>query len=153
MLGCIMNGNRICLVTEFCSNSDLLKYVKKLKSDAQFIAEKGIVHRDLAARNILIDCNKNAKITDFGLFIQLRDKSYVIPPRIREKLPIKWLAIESLKMYKFSLKTDIWTFAVVLYEMYSFGETPYENVEAEELLKYLEKGNRLSKPDFCSYEM
>uniref|UniRef100_A0A914QIU3 Protein kinase domain-containing protein n=1 Tax=Panagrolaimus davidi TaxID=227884 RepID=A0A914QIU3_9BILA len=124
----------------------------------QYLASEGIIHRDLAARNILINEFKIAKISDFGLSVQINDKHKNSPTNNilqieTGKLPVKWLAVESLKNYEFSLQSDIWAFGIVLYEMYSFGETPFAEVENSHLLGYLEAGNRPEKPEICPNEM
>uniref|UniRef100_A0A914Q4H5 Protein kinase domain-containing protein n=1 Tax=Panagrolaimus davidi TaxID=227884 RepID=A0A914Q4H5_9BILA len=95
MLGCITVGARICLVLEFCSYRDLLQYVKN---------------------------QKIGLISDFGLCVQINDKLENSPSKNililkTGKLPIKWLAIESLKNAEFSFKSDLWSFGMVLYEM------------------------------------
>uniref|UniRef100_A0AC35GE35 Protein kinase domain-containing protein n=1 Tax=Panagrolaimus sp. PS1159 TaxID=55785 RepID=A0AC35GE35_9BILA len=180
MLGCITVGERICLVLEFCSYCDLLHLKKSLQFNLlqnanqtikeflifawqishgmQFLTSEGIIHRDLAARNILIDCDKTAKISDFGLCVQINDKHENSPSKNililkTGKLPIKWLAIESLKNAEFSFKSDVWSFGMVLYEMLSFGEIPFCNVQPEMLIEHLEEGKRPNKPDLCSNEI
>uniref|UniRef100_A0A914R8Y8 Protein kinase domain-containing protein n=1 Tax=Panagrolaimus davidi TaxID=227884 RepID=A0A914R8Y8_9BILA len=183
MIGCITVGDRICLVLEFCPYRDLLQYSKtkqtelltfletaeniekeflifgwQISNGMQYLASEGIIHRDLAARNILINEFKIAKISDFGLSVQINDKHKNSPTNNilqieTGKLPVKWLAIESLKNYEFSLQSDIWAFGIVLYEMYSFGETPFAEIENSNLLGYLEAGNRPKKPEICPNEM
>uniref|UniRef100_A0A914PDQ7 Protein kinase domain-containing protein n=1 Tax=Panagrolaimus davidi TaxID=227884 RepID=A0A914PDQ7_9BILA len=183
MIGCITVGDRICLVLEFCPYRDLLQYSKTKKAELdplfptfdhitkeflifawqisngmQYLASEGIIHRDLAARNILINEFKVAKISDFGLSVKINDKlKNSISKNILQietgKLPLKWLAIESLKNYEFSLKSDIWSFGIVLYEMFTFGETPFSEIENSQLLEYLEVGNRPEKPEICSDEI
>ncbi|KAI6237438.1 Protein kinase domain-containing protein [Aphelenchoides besseyi] len=185
MLGCITVGQSICLVLEYCPNRDLLQYVKALKVDVnisksidvkinytkefmlfawqiadgmRFLASKHIIHRDLAARNILIDGQKNAKISDFGLCIIL-DENYA--PMSTNKafisasgrLPIKWLAVEALTRHEFSSKSDVWSYGILLWEMYSFGMTPFNEVPPKELAARLEEGLRPEKPMLCSDEM
>uniref|UniRef100_A0A914PIQ5 Protein kinase domain-containing protein n=1 Tax=Panagrolaimus davidi TaxID=227884 RepID=A0A914PIQ5_9BILA len=183
MIGCITVGDRICLVLEFCPYRDLLQYSKtkqtelltfletaehikkeflifawQISNGMQYLASEGIIHRDLAARNILINEFKIAKISDFGLSVQINDKHKNSPTNNilqieTGKLPVKWLAIESLKNYEFSLQSDIWAFGIVFFEMYSFGETPFAEIENSQLLKHLEDGNRLEKPELCPNEM
>uniref|UniRef100_A0A914PNQ9 Protein kinase domain-containing protein n=1 Tax=Panagrolaimus davidi TaxID=227884 RepID=A0A914PNQ9_9BILA len=97
-------------------------------------------------------------ISDFGLSVQINDKHKNSPTNNilqieTGKLPVKWLAIESLKNYEFSLYSDIWAFGIVLFEMYSFGEMPFAEIENSQLLKHLEDGNRLEKPELCPNEI
>uniref|UniRef100_A0A914Y9B3 Protein kinase domain-containing protein n=1 Tax=Panagrolaimus superbus TaxID=310955 RepID=A0A914Y9B3_9BILA len=92
--------------------------------------------------------------SDFGLCVQRYDKSSNLSSdNCVGRLPIKWLAIESLKEHEFSLQSDIWSFGMILYEIHSFGEIPFKNVEISQLMEHLEAGNRPEKPEFCSEEM
>lgn len=108
----------------------------------QYIASKNIVHRDLAARNILLTKDFNAKISDFGLSMCKDDESWS-----PEKWPIKWMSPEAIYFHTFSEKSDVWSFGVLMYEVFSFGKVPYENLEStEEILNYLLSGRRLECP-------
>ncbi|KAI1728141.1 protein tyrosine kinase domain-containing protein [Ditylenchus destructor] len=164
MLGCITVGQTICLVLEYCPNKDLLTFVSNLKEEMmeqRFLGTKGIVHRDLAARNILIDAERNAKICDFGLCITTNYKTLPIAENNKPymkistsgRLPIKWLAIECLKRQEFTSKSDVWCFGILLYEMYSFGATPFEEIQPNLLLAHLEEGNRPEKTEYCPDEI
>jgi fibroblast growth factor receptor 1 len=187
MLGCITVGNQnACLVLEYCPNRDLHQYVKAIKVDVQFsqsmeakishtkefmlfawqiaegmrfLSSKGIIHRDLAARNILIDTERNAKISDFGLCLHV-NTAYDSLSRRRGvvvcesgRLPIKWLAPESLKQREFSSKSDVWSFGITLFEMYSFGQVPFGKIDVRKLSDHLERGVRPERPDLCGEEM
>ncbi|EYC40227.1 hypothetical protein Y032_0624g789 [Ancylostoma ceylanicum] len=173
MLGCITAANKTCLVIEYCASRDLLRYLKLRKTDLEisrsvdtqiectkeflnfawqiakgmsFLGQKNIIHRDLAARNILIsdtDGMKSAKISDFGLSLSTEDSSQ-LPTRGR--LPIKWLALECLQREVFSIKSDVWSYGIVLFEMYSMGERPFEDIEPLNLIAHLEAGNRPKRP-------
>lgn len=113
---------------------------------------------DLAARNILIDGQKNAKISDFGLCIILDEnyqpcsssKSFV---SASGRLPIKWLSLEALTRHEFSSKSDVWSFGMLLFEMYSFGETPFNEIPPRKLAEHLKEGNRPEKPTLCPEDM
>ncbi|KAK6755903.1 hypothetical protein RB195_014349 [Necator americanus] len=173
MLGCITAANKSCLVIEYCASRDLLRYLKLRKTDLEinksideqiectkeflnfawqiaqgmsYLGQKNIIHRDLAARNILISGMggmKNAKINDFGLSLSL-DCSSQLPARGR--LPIKWLALECLQRELFSMKSDVWSYGIVLFEMYSMGGRPFEDIEPLNLIAHLEAGNRPKRP-------
>uniref|UniRef100_A0A914PEC6 Protein kinase domain-containing protein n=1 Tax=Panagrolaimus davidi TaxID=227884 RepID=A0A914PEC6_9BILA len=137
---------------------EFLIFAWQISNGMQYLASEGIIHRDLAARNILINGFKVAKISDFGLSVQINDKHKNSPTNNilqieTGKLPVKWLAIESLKNYEFSLQSDIWAFGIVLFEMYSFGEMPFAEIENSQLLKHLEDGNQLEKPELCPNEI
>uniref|UniRef100_A0A7E4UMB4 Protein kinase domain-containing protein n=1 Tax=Panagrellus redivivus TaxID=6233 RepID=A0A7E4UMB4_PANRE len=137
---------------------DFLIFAWQIAHGMKFLVTKGIIHRDLAARNVMIDAERNAKIGDFGLCMQTIDRdmsaqqnSLVVSASGR--LPIKWLSIETLKNHEFSFKTDIWAFGILLFEMYSFGDIPFADVEPKNLLEHLESGKRPPKPELCSEEM
>uniref|UniRef100_A0A1I7XL76 Protein kinase domain-containing protein n=1 Tax=Heterorhabditis bacteriophora TaxID=37862 RepID=A0A1I7XL76_HETBA len=134
MLGCITSFTKSCLVLEYCTNRDLLRYLKQRKIDLEinrsiddkidctkeflnfawqvaqgmnYLGQKNIIHRDLAARNILItgmEGMKSAKISDFGLSIS-KESNTAVPARGR--LPIKWLALECLQRELFSFQSDV----------------------------------------------
>ncbi|EFO83864.1 hypothetical protein CRE_14910 [Caenorhabditis remanei] len=173
MLGCITVSAKSCLVLEYCCNRDLLRYVKNKKCDLEisrsvddtidshkeflnfawqitqgmrFLVDKKIIHRDLAARNVLIteQCGmKSAKVSDFGLAISSEPNEEVTGS---DRLPIKWLALESLEKAEFSHKSDVWSFGIVIFEMYSLGEVPFADIEPTELIGHLKSGARPKTP-------
>uniref|UniRef100_A0A914QT40 Protein kinase domain-containing protein n=1 Tax=Panagrolaimus davidi TaxID=227884 RepID=A0A914QT40_9BILA len=156
MIGCITVGDRICLVLEFCSYRDLLQYSKTKQTELLTFLETA----DRLKEEFLVFAWEISQgmISDFGLSVQINDKHKNSPTNNilqieTGKLPVKWLAIESLKNYEFSLQSDIWAFGIVLFEMYSFGEMPFSKIENSQLLKHLENGNRLEKPELCPNEM
>uniref|UniRef100_A0A914DJM3 Protein kinase domain-containing protein n=1 Tax=Acrobeloides nanus TaxID=290746 RepID=A0A914DJM3_9BILA len=161
----------LCLILEFCKNGDLLNFIRKNKdaimkgdfkyttligfawqiSDGMyFLASKNIIHRDLAARNIFIDENLTAKIGDFGL-CRMTDSTIYMTRGGR--LPIKWMALESLKHYEFTTKSDVWSYGVILYEIFSLGGVPYPEIESQYIIEYLESGKRITPPEFAIDEI
>ena len=137
----------------------------------EYLSSLGIVHRDLACRNILVDEGKVLKITDFGLSRET-DEIYV-QKRIG-RVPLKWMAIESIIAREFTSASDVWSFGVVLWEigtlgkctMYFFitvfatirihvhaGGIPYPSIQNEDLISMLNRGYRMEKPDNCSPEV
>lgn len=101
--------------------------------------EKKIIHRDLAARNILVQSMDCVKISDFGLAQVTDGGNYYIAQNSRD-LPIKWYSPETLKTMKYSFKSDVWSFGVTLFEMFTYGETPFPELEirdAEQLFDLL----------------
>uniref|UniRef100_A0A914EQQ5 Protein kinase domain-containing protein n=1 Tax=Acrobeloides nanus TaxID=290746 RepID=A0A914EQQ5_9BILA len=118
----------------------------------QYIASKTLVHRDLAARNILLCGPNTAKISDFGLCCKC-DETFTYHASLSKKLPIKWLAIEALKDHIFSEKSDVWSFGILLYEVYTFGKVPYTTMNHDEVLKFLQEGKRLDCPEGMPTEL
>uniref|UniRef100_A0A914E6C0 Protein kinase domain-containing protein n=1 Tax=Acrobeloides nanus TaxID=290746 RepID=A0A914E6C0_9BILA len=118
----------------------------------EYISSKGLIHRDIAARNILLFNSIVAKISDFGLCIH-EDEPAVYRTASNLKLPIRWLALESLTEGIFSHKTDIWSFGILMHEMFSFGQIPYANVNNDELIVFLQSGGRLEPPKNMGIEL
>ncbi|XP_052132951.1 tyrosine-protein kinase ZAP-70-like [Frankliniella occidentalis] len=119
----------------------------------EYLGQKNIVHRDLAARNILVVDEFNVKISDFGLAQVMGQNDYYIIRSNRE-LPIPWYAPESLRDGKFSPRSDVWSYGVTLFEMFSLGEEPRlaactNEQDHHELLRVLERGDRLPCPPNC----
>ena len=113
-----------------------------------YLAERNFVHRDLAARNCLLDERLRVKVSDFGMTRQLIDKSYY-RSRMEKPMPRRWMAIESLDRYVFTTKSDVWSYGVLVWELWSKGATPHLDVPSSELLLHLKRGHRLTKPNSC----
>lgn len=108
------------------------------------------IHRDLAARNVLVSDDYVMKIADFGLARDIQDTEYY-RKNTNGRLPIKWMAPESLQEKFYDSQSDVWSFGVLLWEIMTFGDQPYPNImSAEELYSYLITGNRMEKPARCS---
>lgn len=110
-----------------------------------YLCEKNIVHRDLAARNILVESKKCVKISDFGLAQVTEGSNYYVARHSRE-LPIRWYAPETLETQKYSSQSDVWSFGVTLYEMFTYGATPYSHVDvksAAQLYQLLQRETKM----------
>uniref|UniRef100_A0A914CJY5 Protein kinase domain-containing protein n=1 Tax=Acrobeloides nanus TaxID=290746 RepID=A0A914CJY5_9BILA len=118
----------------------------------QYIASRGLIHRDLAARNILLCDNQVVKIFDFGLCCN-PEQNLIYQASLPKRLPMKWLPIEALTNRIFSEKSDVWSFGILIYEVYSLGKTPYDNMDNTEVLEFLQSGRRLEKPDLANEDL
>jgi c-src tyrosine kinase len=103
-----------------------------------------LVHRDLAARNILLDDSHIAKVSDFGL---AQSETQPQTESTRGKFPIKWTAPEALRHNKFTNKSDVWSYGVLLWEIYSYGRVPYPRIPIQDVVRHIEKGYRMEPPE------
>ncbi|CAJ0569681.1 unnamed protein product, partial [Mesorhabditis spiculigera] len=165
MLGCSKDFKQPLIVMELCDRGDLLsvlrnsrdpEYKEKLTNDdlvplawqisdaLAYLSSRNMIHRDVAARNVLLTKEKMAKLSDFGL---CRLSSEMFYTTRGGKLPIKWMAPESLETAVFSEKTDVWSFGVFLFELFTYGTSPYMAIDPERMLEHLKEGNRLELPE------
>ncbi|XP_028516275.1 tyrosine-protein kinase receptor Tie-1, partial [Exaiptasia diaphana] len=116
------------------------------------LSSKKCVHRDLAARNVLLDENYVAKVTDFGLSRDVYEAG-VYQVNAQSKMPLKWMAVESLESMEFTTQSDVWSFAVLIWEIETAGTTPYPGLMGRELFQDLVAGHRLEQPPSCPDEL
>ncbi|XP_069674291.1 tyrosine-protein kinase Src64B isoform X1 [Periplaneta americana] len=123
---------------------DLVYIAAQVASGMEYLEGKQLIHRDLAARNVLIGENNIAKICDFGLARVIEDDEYC--PRQGSRFPVKWTAPEAIVYGRFSIKSDVWSYGILLMELYTYGQVPYPGMHGREVIEQVERGYRMPKP-------
>ncbi|XP_014973558.1 tyrosine-protein kinase SYK isoform X5 [Macaca nemestrina] len=134
-------------------DKNIIELVHQVSMGMKYLEECNFVHRDLAARNVLLVTQHYAKISDFGLSKALRADENYYKAQTHGKWPVKWYAPECINYYKFSSKSDVWSFGVLMWEAFSYGQKPYRGMKGSEVTAMLEKGERMGCPAGCPREM
>ncbi|KAK9527386.1 hypothetical protein VZT92_013953 [Zoarces viviparus] len=130
----------------------LLNWCVQIAKGMNYLEERHLVHRDLAARNVLVKTPNHVKITDFGLakLLAADEKEYHADGG---KVPIKWMALESILQWTYTHQSDVWSFGVTAWELMTFGSKPYDGIPASEMASVLERGDRLPHPPICTIDV
>ena len=115
----------------------------------EYLTTQHFTHRDLAARNCLVGENLQVKISDFGLTRDIYESEYYRVSGTERLLPVRWMAPESLTFGKFTSESDIWSYGVVLWEIFTFGKIPYYLSSNKEVLEDVSLGHHLDPPVGC----
>ncbi|KAM9097937.1 insulin receptor isoform X1 [Sarcophilus harrisii] len=173
LLGVVSKGQPTLVVMELMVHGDLKSYLRSLRPDAEnnpgrpppslreiiqmaveiadgmaYLNAKKFVHRDLAARNCMVAEDFTVKIGDFGMTRDIYETDYYRKGG-KGLLPVRWMAPESLKDGVFTTYSDVWSFGVVLWEISSLAEQPYQGLSNEQVLKFVMDGGYLDQPDNC----
>eukprot|EP00038_Savillea_parva_P008404 m.176720 g.176720 ORF g.176720 m.176720 type:complete len:669 (+) comp14224_c0_seq1:86-2092(+) len=158
-------GSPLFIITELMPHGALLDYLRKPEGEAlrlptlvdmaadcahgmSHIEANGYIHRDLAARNILVGADNICKVADFG-FARLLDDSGEFQAAKLEKFPVRWTAPEAMSYNKYSIKSDVWSFGILMAEIVTYGKKPYFGLSNKEVVSKIDKGYRMEKPQGC----
>ncbi|XP_078279915.1 insulin receptor-like isoform X2 [Rhinoraja longicauda] len=174
LLGVVSKGQPTLVVMELMTHGDMKSYLRSLRPDAEirpsrdpptlkemiqmaaeisdgmaYLNAKKFVHRDLAARNCMVGDDFTVKIGDFGMTRDIYETDYYRKGG-KGLLPVRWMAPESLKDGVFTTFSDVWSFGVVLWEVSTLAEQPYQGLSNEQVLKFVMDGGYLDRPDNCA---
>ncbi|XP_073505884.1 macrophage colony-stimulating factor 1 receptor isoform X2 [Phyllobates terribilis] len=132
---------------------DLLNFSLQVAQGMSFLASKNCIHRDVAARNVLITHGRLAKICDFGLARDIEnDSNYVVKGNAR--LPVKWMAPESIFDCIYTVQSDVWSYGILLWEIFSLGRSPYPGVIVNrKFYKMIKDGCKMDCPDYAPLDL
>ncbi|XP_053310741.1 tyrosine-protein kinase Lck [Spea bombifrons] len=167
-LHAVVTQEPIYIVTEYMENGSLVDYLKtaegfkltiyklidmsaQVAEGMAFLERKNYIHRDLRAANILVSESLCCKIADFGLARLIQNDTYTA--KEGAKFPIKWTAPEAINYGKFTIKSDVWSFGVLLTEIVTYGRIPYPGMTNPEVIDHLERGYRMPQPENCPSDL
>ncbi|XP_023345289.1 tyrosine kinase receptor Cad96Ca [Eurytemora carolleeae] len=180
LLGCCTEKDPVFVVMEFVAKGKLQDYLRKSRAEhgygnlhggsqkltsrdltafcfqvargMDYLSSKKVIHRDLAARNILVTDENICKVSDFGFSRDVMINQ-IYERKSEGRLPIRWMAPESLYDNIYTTKSDVWSFGVLMWEIITLGSTPYPGMSGSEVMKKVKEGHRLEKPEHCDREM
>uniref|UniRef100_A0A8D0SDK6 Tyrosine-protein kinase receptor TYRO3 n=1 Tax=Sus scrofa TaxID=9823 RepID=A0A8D0SDK6_PIG len=126
----------------------LVRFMVDIACGMEYLSSRNFIHRDLAARNCMLAEDMTVCVADFGLSRKIYSGDYY-RQGCASKLPVKWLALESLADNLYTVHSDVWAFGVTMWEIMTRGQTPYAGIENAEIYNYLIGGNRLKQPPEC----
>ncbi|CAH3158634.1 unnamed protein product, partial [Pocillopora meandrina] len=176
LLGCVTESEQLLVLIEYVPFGDLLGYLRKsrglkdtyykdpdikpqtnltsqqlmkfawqIADGMSYLSAKSIIHRDLAARNVLVGQKEMCKVTDFGMARDVQQEN-IYERKTKGRLPVKWTAYEALLYGKYTTKSDVWSYGVLLYEIFTIGGSPYPRMDGRKIANLLQDGYRMPKP-------
>ncbi|XP_062386199.1 protein tyrosine kinase 2aa isoform X1 [Sardina pilchardus] len=159
----VITENPVWIIMELCTMGELRSFLQvrkynldlatlilfahQLSTALAYLESKRFVHRDIAARNVLVSSTDCVKLGDFGLSRYMEDSSYY--KASKGKLPIKWMAPESINFRRFTSASDVWMFGVCMWEILMYGIKPFQGVKNNDVIGRIENGERLAMPPNC----
>uniref|UniRef100_A0A8C0YEM4 non-specific protein-tyrosine kinase n=1 Tax=Cyprinus carpio carpio TaxID=630221 RepID=A0A8C0YEM4_CYPCA len=159
----VITENPVWIIMELCTLGELRSFLQirkysldlaslilfsyQLSTALAYLESKRFVHRDIAARNVLVSSVDCVKLGDFGLSRYMEDSSYY--KASKGKLPIKWMAPESINFRRFTSASDVWMFGVCMWEILMYGVKPFQGVKNNDVIGRIENGERLAMPPNC----
>nr|XP_058965164.1 tyrosine kinase receptor Cad96Ca-like [Pocillopora verrucosa] len=183
LLGCVTESEQLLVLIEYVPFGDLLGYLRKsrglkdtyfqdpdvkpqtnltsqqlmkfawqIADGMSYLSSKSIIHRDLAARNVLVGHKETCKVTDFGMARDVQQEN-IYERKTKGRLPVKWTAYEALMYGKYTTKSDVWSYGVLLYEIFTIGGSPYPRMDGRKIANLLQDGYRMPKPQHVNEEL
>ncbi|XP_077975160.1 tyrosine-protein kinase Fer-like isoform X1 [Styela clava] len=168
LIGVCTDMQPVYIVMELVPGGDLTKHLKKSVNMLQskqlvkmcmdscsglnYLEEKKCIHRDVAARNCLITDDGVVKITDFGMSREEEDGVYSVSGGMKQ-IPIKWTAPEAMNYGTYTHASDVWSFGVLVWEIFSYGKVPYPGQTNTQAREGIERGQRMQNPHGCPDRM
>ncbi|XP_064538837.1 tyrosine-protein kinase Fer isoform X3 [Drosophila montana] len=166
LIGICVQKQPIMIVMELVPGGSLLNYLRKNSNalstrqqmgmcrDAaagmRYLESKNCIHRDLAARNCLVDFEHSVKISDFGM--SREEEEYIVSDGMKQ-IPVKWTAPEALNFGKYTSLCDVWSYGILMWEIFSKGDTPYSGMSNSRARERIDTGYRMPTPENTPPEM